>query len=315
VRAPRLNLSLDVTRGAPPAALASAAVLRQRAEHAASTLPPLLVAAERIASTVIQGVHGRRRVGQGETFWQFRRYQPGDSIGAIDWRQTAKGDRVYVRENEWEAAQSVWLWCDASPSMAWRSNREVPSKLERATVLSLALASLLVRAGEQVAQLGSGQLPRGGRAVLNRLSDAFSRTAPQGAPSLPNVEPLPRHARVVIAGDLLSPPHEIERIVRGYAARGVRGALLQVLDPAEETLPFAGRVRFRGLEGEGDTLIGRVETVRDDYTALMASHRAALADLARTSDWSYVVHHTDRAPQTPLLALHAALSAPVKGER
>jgi uncharacterized protein (DUF58 family) len=114
---------------------------------------------------------------------------------------------------------------------------------------------------------------------------------------------------------LLSPPDQIERIVRGYAARGVRGALLQVLDPAEETLPFAGRVRFRGLEGEGDTLIGRVETVRDDYTALMASHRAALADLARMSDWSYVVHHTDRAPQTPLLALHAALSAPVKGER
>src|SRR6185436_9653834 len=244
--------------------------LRQSAEELAARLRALVVAAERVAMTVIQGVHGRRRVGQGETFWQFRRYQPGDSIGAIDWRQTAKGDRVYVRENEWEAAQSVWLWCDASPSMAWRSNREVPSKLERATVLTLALASLLVRAGEQVAQLGSGQLPRGGRAVLNRLSDAFSRTAPQGAPSLPNVEPLPRHARVVIAGDLLSPPHEIERIVRGYAARGVRGALLQVLDPAEETLPFAGRVRFRGLEGEGDTLIGRVETVRDDYTALMA---------------------------------------------
>ena len=159
MRAPRLNISFDVQRGAPVPALASAATLRQRAEHAASTLPPLLVAAERIASTVIQGVHGRRRVGQGETFWQFRRYQPGDAIGAVDWRQTAKGDRVYVRENEWEAAQSVWLWCDASPSMAWRSGHELPTKLERAAVLTLALASLLVRAGEQVALLGGGASP------------------------------------------------------------------------------------------------------------------------------------------------------------
>jgi uncharacterized protein (DUF58 family) len=315
VRAPRLSLSTEARRGAPPTALASAAILRQRAEHAASTLPPLLVAAERIAATVIQGVHGRRRVGQGETFWQFRRYQPGDSIGAIDWRQTAKGDRVYVRENEWEAAQSIWLWCDTSPSMAWRSGREVPTKGERAAVLSLALASLLVRAGEQVALLGSHQMPRGGRAVLNRLADALSRATPEGAPSLPGVEPLPRYARVVLAGDLLSPVEEIERIVRGYAARGVRGAMLQVLDPAEDTLPYAGRVRFSGLEGEGDTLIGRVETVREDYTELMTSHRAALADLARAVGWSFIVHRTDTPPQTPLLSLHAALSAPVKGER
>jgi uncharacterized protein (DUF58 family) len=286
--------------------------LRQRAEHAASTLPPLLVAAERVAATVIQGVHGRRRVGQGETFWQFRRYQPGDAIAAIDWRQTAKGDPVYIRENEWEAAQSVWIWCDTSPSMSYRSDRELPTKAERAAILSIALASLLVRAGEQVALLGHRQPPRGGRAVLNRVAEALARESPVDAPSLPAVEPLPRHARVVLAGDLLSPVDEIERLVRGYSARGVRGAMLQVLDPAEDTLPFAGRVRFRGLEGEGDTLIGRVETVRDDYTNLLTQHRASLADLARAVGWAFIVHRTDKPPQAPLLALHAALSAPVK---
>jgi uncharacterized protein (DUF58 family) len=88
--------------------------------------------------------------------------------------------------------------------------------------------------------------------------------------------------------------------------------MLQVLDPAEDALPFNGRVRFHGLEGEGDTLIGRVETVRDDYTNLLAQHRAALADLARAGGWTFNTHRTDRPPQAPLLALHAALSAPVK---
>src|SRR5919202_1396375 len=97
------------------------APLRDRAEQTAAALPPLLVAAERVATTVAQGVHGRRRVGQGETFWQFRQYEPGDAATRIDWRESAKSQRVYVRETEWEAAQSVWLWRDASASMGYNS--------------------------------------------------------------------------------------------------------------------------------------------------------------------------------------------------
>ena len=92
--------------------------LRHRAEQLAATLPPLLVAAERVAATVAQGVHGRRRVGQGETFWQYRHYDLGDQPQSIDWRQSAKSDTVFVREMEWEAAQSVWIWRDASASMS-----------------------------------------------------------------------------------------------------------------------------------------------------------------------------------------------------
>ena len=102
-------------------------------------MPPLLVAAERVAATVAQGVHGRRRVGQGETFWQFRQYQPGDAASRIDWRESAKSQRLYVRETEWEAAQSVWLWRDASPSMDYSSAGisavRWPTKGERAELL------------------------------------------------------------------------------------------------------------------------------------------------------------------------------------
>ena len=185
---------------------------------------PCLVAAERVAATVIQGVHGRRRVGQGETFWQFRRYQPGDTIAAIDWRQTAKGDPVYIRENEWEAAQSVWIWCDTSPSMQYRSDRELPTKAERAAILVDRPRLAARTRGRASRAARPAPAPRGGRAVLNRVAESLSREAPPGAPSLPPVEPLPRHARAVLAGDLLSPVDEIERVVRGYSARGVRGA-------------------------------------------------------------------------------------------
>ena len=273
----------------------------------AARLPALMVAADRVATTVAQGVHGRRRVGQGETFWQFRRYQPGDSIQSIDWRQSAKRQHVYIRQNEWEAAESVWLWQDTSTSMLYRSDRDRPEKAERAAVVTLALAALLIRGGERVALLGSGVPPSSGRSVLERFAVALT-AEDDDASSLPPVASLPRHARVVVIGDLLSPIAEIEEMVRGFAGLGVRGYLLQIADSAEETLPFSGRVRFEGLEGEGAALIGRVEAVRDDYVAVMENHKAAIGNLARSVGWSFASHRTDNPPQSALLALYQALS-------
>ena len=281
--------------------------IHRRAEEVAAALPPLLVAAEQVAATVSQGVHGRRRVGQGETFWQFRRYQFGDSTQLIDWRQSAKSQPVYVRETEWEAAQSVWLWRDASPSMHYRSAGVLPTKEERASLLLLALASLLVRGGEHVTLLGMDVPPGTGRAALNRLA-AIIENNPTGGAGLPRFEPLPRRARVVWVGDFLAPLEDIKAAIDPYAGHGLGGHLLQVLDPAEESLPFSGRVLFEGMEDEGDVLIGRVEAVREEYQAALAGHRRGLDAMTRSLGWTFATHHTDRPPGSALLALYAALS-------
>ena len=218
--------------------------LRHRAEQLAATLPPLLVAAERVASTVAQGVHGRRRVGQGETFWQFRHYDMSDRPQSIDWRQSAKSDMVFVREMEWEAAQSVWIWRDTSPSMSWSSDRNHPSKRDRADLLALALSVLLMRGGEHVALLGSGLRPSNSRATLSQIA-VLLESQNQPAEELPPTLPLPRSAQIAVIGDFLAPLVEIERALRYYAESGVRGTILQVLDPAEESLPYEGRVASR----------------------------------------------------------------------
>ena len=285
------------------------------AEALVQNLPPLLVAAERVAATVAQGVHGRRRVGSGESFWQFRRYQPGDAAARIDWRQSAKTDRLYVRETEWAAAQSVWLWCDGSASMRYRSAAGWPTKIGSARLLLLALAALLIRSGERVALLGEGLQPASGRAALARLALALDdrplRAAPAASPfppSLPPAEPLPRYARLVLFGDFLAPPERIEAVVQAFVRLGVRGALVQIIDPAEEALPFSGRVLFSGCEGDGKALFGRVEAVRAQYRSRFAAHREALRTLARGAGWTHLVHHTDQPPQMALLALYLALA-------
>ncbi|HXC30481.1 MAG TPA: DUF58 domain-containing protein [Stellaceae bacterium] len=285
--------------------------LRHRAEQSAAALPPLLVAAERIAATVAQGVHGRRRVGQGETFWQFRQYEPGDAATRIDWRESAKSQRLYVRETEWEAAQSVWLWRDASPSMDYSSAAYIPggdwpTKRERAELILVALASLLVRGGERLSLLASGLTPISGRLALTRVVDLLERGGvPEG---LPTIENLPRHAQLVLIGDFLAPLDAINQVIAGYAAAGLAGHLLQIVDPAEEDLPFDGRVRFEGVEDSDELLVGRVETIRDAYAGRFREHRAGLQAMTQAVGWSFSTHRTDRPPYLALLALHAALA-------
>ena len=252
------------------------------AEHAGSRLPPLLVAAERVAATVAQGVHGRRRVGVGDSFWQYRPFVTGDAASRIDWRRSALSDRVFVRDMEWEAAQTVGLWRDPSPSMAWRSDRSLPSKAERAELLTLALAALLFRAGEQVRVIG---VPRvfAGRGGLGALATLWP-TATTGLPA-PRV---PAHSRVVLAGDFLAPLPEIEACLAGFAALPVRLHLLQILDPAELSLPYEGRVRFLGVENDGQALIPRVSSIRAEYEQALAAQMDGLRTLCAAAGFQPV---------------------------
>jgi uncharacterized protein (DUF58 family) len=304
------------TIAVPGARRPAALPLRARAEQTAAALPPLLVAAERVAATVAQGVHGRRRVGQGETFWQFREYEPGEDAGRIDWLQSAKSQRLYVRETEWEAAQSVWLWRDASASMDYSSSRyfsggDWPTKRDRAELILVALASLLVRGGERLALLGSGIGPMTGRLALSRLVEMIEHRpgAANTDPGLPVFEPLPRAGQLVLIADFLAPLEHIQAIVAQFARAGLKGHLLQIADPAEEDMPFAGRVRFEGVEEREEIVISRVEGVREDYIRRFRGHRDGLAEIARSVGWSLGYHRTDRAPHLALLALHAAMTA------
>ncbi|NKC34367.1 DUF58 domain-containing protein [Roseomonas sp. BU-1] len=250
------------------------------------------------------GVHGRRRSGPGEAFWQFRPYVAGDQVSRIDWRQSGKSDRLFIRETEWESAQTVGLWRAGGPGMAWRSSRDLPEKAHRAELLLLALAALLLRGGERVRLFGLPR-PYGGRGALPLIADGLAGLAPR-----PEDPRLARHARAVLFGDFWAPLEETRAAIGRLAGQGVRGHLLQVIDPAEETLPYAGRVRFEGVGGDAGApaLLPRVESVRPAYAERVARHREGLAALAAAAGWTFASHRTDHPPEAALLALHQRLA-------
>jgi len=294
--------------------------LRVQADTLAEVMPPLVVEAERVANTVAQGVHGRRRTGMGESFWQFRRFREGDTAASVDWRHSARSRHLFVRETEVEAAESVWIWRDGSPSMDYASESAPMTKKDRATVLALALTSLLVQGGESVAALGGNFPPGNGRVAYRRIAHALVDDPEEGAlpislESLPPPTHLPRFAQIVLISDFLSPPEEIINRIRSYATDGVRGHLIQVLDPAEEDLPFTGRTEFVGIEEDLRLMIGRAESMRKAYHARLALHRDRLMEAAQKINFTFATHRTDRAPHSALLALYGALSGEIDAYR
>lgn len=291
----------------PPSAIQDSEIDGEAEAHLlASRMPALLIEAQRVAHTVAHGIHGRRRAGPGETFWQFRHFEDTDSLSGIDWRRSASSDHLFVREREWEAAHTVSLWIDLSASMRFRSGLSRISKLHRATVLTFAIGELLAQGGERIGLIG-GQTHQG-RFAMRRVGEALARRAREPQDSLPPIARLSRFSACILVSDFLDPIEEIAPRLKRLASQGVRGHLVQILDPAEETLPYEGRTEFSASEGSDRFIVGRAESLRERYRARLEAHRQALADEVRRLEWSMLVHHTDRPAEEPLLALHNRLA-------
>jgi uncharacterized protein (DUF58 family) len=271
----------------------------------AAALPRLILESRKIAATAIHGLHGRRRSGSGENFWQFRRFVSGEEARRIDWRRSARDDNLYVREREWEAAHTIWLWPDRSPSMAFASRLARESKLNRCLTIAFALAEILVEAGERVGLPGLMR-PTGSRAVIDRMAEAIIHD-PTERTSLPAGFAPASLSEIVVLSDLWSPIEEIRAILTQLSSNGSQGHLVQIVDPAEETFPYSGRIEFTEPEGYGEITAGRAENWRTDYEARLKRHRDEIRAAAAKLGWSFTIHRTDRPANELLMALHSRI--------
>lgn len=276
-----------------------------RARARASLIPDCLVEARRIANTVISGWHGRRKRGTGENFWQFRPYAEGENFSRIDWRRSARDDHTYVRDQEWEAAHTVWLWADLSPSMLFRSTLAPTSKESRAMVLMLALAEILARSGERIGCPGIME-PVAARNAAERLATALIH-APL-ASGFPDTGMIRGPSDMILIGDFLDDAGHIMEQIAPLARRGLRGHVLEITDPAEETFPYSGRTEFTDPESGMKLVSGRAEAIGDEYRRAFLARREFLATSLRHMGWNFILHRTDRLASEALIATHGYLS-------
>ena len=271
----------------------------------AASLPRLVLEARRIAANVIHGLHGRRRAGSGESFWQYRRFVSGEPSQNVDWRRSARDDHLYVREQEWEAAHTVWLWPDRSPSMAFASKQARDSKLERGLIVTFALAELLVSGGERVGIPGL-MTPTASRTVIDKMAQAILHDEATRLSLPPSFVPSAL-AEIVVLSDFWSPISEIKTMLAGLSASGAHGVLVQIVDPAEESFPYSGRIEFVEPEGGGVITAGRAEKWAGDYVARVARHRDEIRAETNKLDWMFSTHTTSRSAAELLLFLHSGM--------
>ena len=282
--------------------------LRADAEGEAARLPALLARAEHLAGAVLPGAHGRRRAGTGDDFWQYRPAQMGDSRRMVDHRRSARGDQEFVREREWQIAQSVMLWVDQGASMRFASDKGLPDKADRARLLGLALSILLLRGGERVGLTGTALPPRRGNPQVLRLAELLCQedTREYAPPEHRGMIP---HARAIFISDFMGDLAPVRTALTKAADRGVRGVLCHLLDPAEEAFPFAGRTIFESVGGtlRHETL--KANDLRDRYLDRLAARKDELQQLCVRTGWRYGLHHTNASAQSALLWLYGALDA------
>ena len=276
---PRQTLSQDKSRDPTR--------LRARADEIAALVPKLMMAAHHAAASVMAGEHALKKVGQGQNFWQFREYDTHDRPQDIDWRQSAKSDRVYVREKEHQSAQTLLLWADGHPGMHWRSDEALPTKRRIAETIILSLSIIAIHNGEMFKQFRED-------AKTGRTDKAVEKMALhllEYATDDPDLSSLgsirwTRRSLPILVGDFLDPIETLSKTLSRLVERAANGVVVQVLDPAELDLPYQGRVRFSGINGE-EELIENISSIRAEYQEKINAHRAHVKAEVERNGWHF----------------------------
>ena len=280
--------------------------LRAKAEAVSSGLPALIARAEHLAATLAMGVHGRKRPGVGEDFWQYRHAEAGDDMRRIDWRRSAKSEQLFIRQKEWQSAQSVYLWVDPGASMQFGADTH-ESKGMRANLFAIALAILLSKGGERFGLLDAETPPKTGDVQISKIARAL--TQPNGQEDYASFRPLalPKGSRAVFFSDFLGDWDKMKDALSRVSDQGVRGVLVQVLDPTEIAFPFKGRTIFESMKRTINFESRRADALRQDYLAKLEERKDALKQLSRKTGWRVTTHVTDQQAQRTMLWLYNAL--------
>jgi uncharacterized protein (DUF58 family) len=261
-----------------------------------AALPAIIMDARRAAASIVMGEHGKRRAGAGDSFWQHREWANGESIRTIDWRRSARSDKLFVRERERQVPALLQIWCDSRSGMNWQSDQSLPTKAQRGLVLGLALALATRAGGERVCALGQGAPLRDEGQFARILNDSGKTIANKILPG-----------QVVLISDGLESAEVWANRAKEVASARAHLIVVLVGDPAEASFPFEGRVSFSAAAGATPVLVGRAQTAQSDYQNAYRRHMEAVNQAVRDSG-GQVFRHVTSDPAVPtLLSLAAAL--------
>jgi uncharacterized protein (DUF58 family) len=257
---------------------------------------------ELLARIVVQGfmsgLHRAMYVGASTEFTEHRSYTPGDDVRHVDWKLFGRTDRLYLKTFEAQTNADVVLALDASGSMQY--GKEGITKFDYAKFTAASLA-----------WLGRSQRDRVGLAFFDdtvkdflapavgrqsALAHALSSARAHGVGSLEGgltslAARLNRRAVVVVVSDFYEPALTVVDALSTLRARGHEVIALQVFDSAERHLGLAGTPVLRDMES-GAQLPVVIDSVKDEYQAMLKAHTAALEAGCGARGMDYILADT-----------------------
>jgi len=282
--------------------------MRIQAKKLATLTPNLSIRANKLANTVLEGIHNRNKTGIGDNYWQFRKYEYGDPIQLIDWKKSAKSSDIFIQEKELSTVQNINIWRDTSNSMNYQSNKDICLKSDIANILTLTLSLIFAKNGEQISLNGINNTSIRGSNNLKSISDTLTNKTSSKYSSKPNLNEIKNNSTSILIGDFLYNAKITKHIIKTLSSRNVNGIIIHIIDPAEKSFPFKGRVNFNGLEGEDPYLIGNVEAVKKEYCDIFERHIKNTKNITKSYGWNYFMHITDRPLEELMIDIYFKIS-------
>lgn len=241
------------------------------------------------------GLHAGRERGAGVEFSEYRAYAPGDEWRRVDWKLLARADRYYVREAERDSHVAIWLWLDASASMAEPSRTvEGLDKLWFARTMLGCLAGIAQRQGDAFGLVvcGGGKTrftpaargPRQLQKVLAQLSNAGAEGGLPDAQALrATLQLTEARSLVFAASDFLDWPSPLGAALLRLRSMRHDVRLLTVRTQAECDADFSGKVAYRDPE-QGEALYRFGGAERSAYQLASEAHFGVLRAACRKND-------------------------------
>ena len=252
------------------------------------------------------GAHLSKGLGQSMDFSEYRPYQPGDDLRALDWKVYGRTDRLYTKLYVPEQEETVCFLLDTSYSMH--------EKWESMKTVVLGLANVVLGQGDRVAVLPlenpevadlKGVAASRGRSALSKVSRFLEDTTPSGLTPLSEAfevaaRKLRKRCHVVILSDFLRPDAGLRGLSQ-LRYRRHRLSLIQILAPSEQDPRHSmspGEWELFDPEDDAESGI-RLDIGQRSfgrYLDLLEQHNATLRDFCRAAGAVFVTTSSELEP-------------------
>ena len=249
------------------------------------------------------GSYSSPRRGTSLEFADYRRYSPGDDIRYIDWGIFARSDRLYVKLFREEVDLFVYLFIDASGSMAFPSLKE---KFSPACHVALALAYVVLANHDHVklhllqeASAPSASPFYRGRHRIMDCIDFVSSLSPQGplemAPALgEHLRRLRRPGKAIFLSDFLMPSSSYQQGLNLLRAFNLDISVIQVLGRQEVNPPFPrGGLALVDSESQAEARLEWSGELLKEYQERLERHNLQLKSFCHQAGIHYSLFVTD----------------------